>query len=528
MQLHAPRSSSHVTVADLHERSYRQYATRPAVLTDAGSQSYKQLGFQVHQLIEGLRARGMKRGDRGVIVLDNCPEYFQIDQALFVGGFIRVAISPRLHPLEIHHILEDSSATTLFTTAAIAESLRDILHKLPALRLVVTVYGGDLSLEEVRARGTDQAPQLMPRPDEHAALLYTSGTTGRPKGAALSHRNWLAMVRNCMTELPVVTSDDVVLHTAPLSHLSGYAAPVYFVRGAAHLAVQKFHAETVLDLLVRHRVTVLPMVPTILNLLTLAAESRPNVGTSLRSIVYAGSPIAPERLARARAVFGDVFTQFYGLSELPMPLTCLSVEDHRFDSAAGEPPSRLASAGRPNPFVELKVVDSEGDPLPDGSTGEILVRTDTCMTGYWNRPEASEEYFAPEGWAKTGDLGRFDEDGYLYIVDRIKDMIVSGGYNVYPTEVENAISTLDEVREVAVVGVPDETWGEAVCAFIVTREDVDLTEDQVVEACLSRLAAFKKPRTVVFVPELPKTGSGKLKKRELRDRFWTGNRRVGG
>lgn len=509
-------SGSRVTMAELHERSYRNYASRTAVKTGAGDLTYAELGNRVHRIVSGLRSRGIASGDRAVILLENRPYFFEIDQSLFVGGYVRVALSTRLHPMEIRFILEDCSASVIFTSTGILDSLRDELSKLPHVRLVVTVDDGPDSLSSLLAAGTPELPTTLPRLEDPAALLYTSGTTGAPKGATLSHGNWLAMVRNSMVELAPVTSKDVVLHVAPLSHLSGYAAPAFFIRGAAHIAMDRFDAKAVLDAIDQHGVTVVPMVPTMLNLLTLEAEARGwNDFPSLQSVIYAGSSIAPDRLARATRVFGDVFTQFYGLSELPMPLTCLSVEDHTFDQTQ-EPPARLASAGRPSPFVEARIVSSDGGPVPVGEVGEIWIRGDSTMMGYWNRPEATAEMLRPDGWAKTGDLGRFDQDGYLYVVDRLKDMIVTGGYNVYPAEVENAIATLPAVQEVAVVGVPNSTWGEAITAFVVVRERFTLTEAEVLGACRTQLAGYKKPRSIHFVPELPKTASGKLKKRELR------------
>jgi acyl-CoA synthetase (AMP-forming)/AMP-acid ligase II len=226
--------------------------------------------------------------------------------------------------------------------------------------------------------------------------------------------------------------------------------------------------------------------------------------------------MAPDRLARALSVFGPVFTQFYGLSETPMPLTCMSAPDHQrlLGSAS------LGSAGRPSAFVEIKLVDAQGREVPAGAEGEILVRGDSVMSGYWSNPEATVAMITADGWAHTGDVGRFDEGGYLHIVDRIKDLIITGGYNVYPTEVENAILSLESVLEVAVVGVPDEQWGEAIKAVVVARPGFDLDAERVVTACRERLADYKKPRSVEFVSALPKTGSGKLMRRKVRDEYW--------
>ncbi|MEV4596658.1 AMP-binding protein [Amycolatopsis sp. NPDC049253] len=517
-----------VTIAELHERAYRQFGSRIAVRDGDTALTYRELGDRVHRVVGGLTALGLRRGDRGVLLVANGLEFFESEHALFASGLVRTALSTRLHVREVVHILNDCAAAVVFADAAWAEQLAGIRAELPHLRFVVTVAGGpgDTTLDELRA--AEPARPVQPDAGDPAAILYTSGTTGLPKGATLSHAAWAAMVRNELLELPPAADDDLVLHVAPLSHLSGYVAPAYFVRGATHLTCAKFDPAVVLDLIESHRVTILPMVPTMLNLLVLAAEQRSGDRSSLHTVVYAGSPIAPDRLARARAVFGDVFVQFYGLSELPIPIACLSARDHAFDPGAGIP-ARLASAGRVSPFVEVKLVDDTGAEVGPGEIGEITVRGDQTMMGYWHLPDATAAILGPDGWAGTGDLGRFDDEGYLYLVDRKKDMVVTGGFNVYPTEIENVVSTVAGVAEVAVVGVPDETWGEALKAIVVVRGGFTVTADEVIAVCAEHLAGYKKPRSVEFVDELPKTGSGKIMRRRLRDRYWAGSdRKVGG
>jgi acyl-CoA synthetase (AMP-forming)/AMP-acid ligase II len=272
---------------------------------------------------------------------------------------------------------------------------------------------------------------------------------------------------------------------------------------------------------------VLPIVPTMLNMMLPALESRDWDTSSLHTVVYAGSAMAPDRLARLTACLGDVLVQGYGLTETPLPLTALSKKDH--SSRPGEPlPRRLGSAGRVNPFVELRLRTVDGRDAADGEDGEIQVRGDIVMLGYWNRPEATAEVLLEDGWAATGDVGRF-EDGFLHIVDRKKDMIVSGGFNVFPGEVENAIAALPGVLEVAVIGVPDERWGEAIKAVVAVRPGHHVTAEDIDRVCRERIAAYKRPRSVDFVDGLPKTGSGKIQRSELRRHYWAGRaRHVGG
>ena len=498
-----------VTLATLLERSYRHHAGEVAVVDGDRRMTYAQLGDRAHRVANALAELGVRRGDALVIVAGNRRELIGVDHGLWVGGFVRVALSNRLHPNEVAHIVGDCGAAAVVVEPEWADQLQGSTR--------VVVLGEPY--EDLVTGSSAEPPGVLPGAGDLAALLYTSGTTGMPKGAMLTHANWVAMARNSMVELPPIDRSDVVLHVAPLSHLSGYAAIPYFVGGATHVVLRRFEPPEVLETIGAERVTAVPLVPTMINLLLPTAEAGHRDTSSLRTILYAGSAIAPDRLARAVRAFGEVLVQFYGLSETPMPLTTLSARDHRFDPD-GCPPPRLASAGRVNPFVELRLLSDDAGEVPTGDVGEIAVRGDTVMAGYWGKPAETAEMIDDEGWARTGDLGRLDDDGYLYIVDRKKDMIVTGGYNVYPTEVENAISTLAEVEEVAVVGVPDERWGESIKAVVVRRPGAALSEEDVVEACTKALAGYKKPRSVEFVDQLPKTGSGKIMRRKVRDAYW--------
>jgi long-chain acyl-CoA synthetase len=526
---------SPVTVGSILETSYRRYAHRPALFKGDSVLSYAELGRRVHQLVAAWGSLGGTAGDRIAILSNNCPEFIEVSQAIFVGGYVRVTPSSKLHPREVVTILNDCRPRFLCVDAGWTDHVADPRAQVPSIESVIGLdqasSPGVMPYEELltsaRPEAPTEAPAAWPSPGDLCALLYTSGTTGQPKGAMLTHSNWGAMIRNSMIELPPLGVDEVVLHVAPLSHFSGYVEPTYSARGAAHVVEPSFQPERVLRSIERHRITAMPLVPTMLNMLVDTAEVGHYDLSSLRCIVYGGSGIAPDRLARAIAVFGDIFVQFFGLSETPMPLSALSARDHMFDASAPLP-SRLGSAGRVNPFVDLRICDEERRELDPGQVGEIVVRGDVVMAGYWEQPERTDEMIDADGWAATGDLGRVDEDGYLYIVDRKRDMIITGGYNVYPTEVENAIAALPHVQEVAVIGAPDERWGESVVAVVVVRPGFSLDEAAVVGACLERLADYKKPRRIEFVSELPRTGSGKIMRRLIRDRYWAGHaRRVG-
>lgn len=531
-----PRGVPSVTFAEVLRRSYEQFADRPAVVDGHETVTYRQLGERALRVGASLRRHGLVHGDRVVLLTANRPDFFEVEHAAFLGGFVRLALSPRLHPKEVAHIVRDADARALFVDPHWAGALDEIRAGCPDLAVTVgfgpVPDGASVDLSYLDLLAETPVPEPVPYPvlpDDIAALLYTSGTTGLPKGAAHSHRGWMQMIRNCLVEMPPVDERDLLLHVAPLSHFSGYVASPCFVRGAANLVLPRFDPKETLEALRDHSVTVLPMVPTMINMVTTAAEDLGSeVVTSLRAIIYGGSAIAPDRLRRATQVFGDVFLQFYGLSETPMPLTAMSRTAHMFDPSQ-PPPERLGSAGRRSPFVELRLLDEDGREVAAGDVGEIVVRSDSLMRGYWNKPAETAAMFDDEGWAATGDLGRMDADGYLYVVDRKKDMVVTGGYNVYPTEVENVISTLPGVQEVAVVGAPDEQFGECIVAVIALRPGHQVTETDILQVCSQELADFKKPRRIVFVDELPKTGSGKIQRKQVREPFWAAEqRRVGG
>ena len=525
-----PGTVEHVSLGTLMERSYRYYASRLAVLDGERRTTYGELGSRVHRIANALARAGIQPGERVALLSHNSSAYWEVEHALAVGGFIRVALTPRLHPREVVLIGNDCEPRVAFVDETWAEGLSDVAGEIPSLEHIVQISGEPVSVEplDVFLTGSDDTPPAaVPEAGDVAALLYTSGTTGRPKGATIMHGNLVAMLRSVQTEVPPIDTSDVVLHVAPLTHMSGGCAFTYFTRGATQTMLPVFDPREVLDAIEQLTVTVIPLVPSMLNRLVEAYEDNPIDASSLRAVIYGGSPIAPDRLARAIKAFGEVFIQLYGLSEAVMPLSALSQRDHRF-SEDGSAPSRLASAGRPHPFWELRIIDDDGNELPVGHEGEIIVRGDNVMAGYWNDPEQTAEMIDANGWAHTGDVGRIDEEGYLTIVDRKRDMIVSGGFNVYPTEVENAILTLVGVREAAVVGAPDDRWGEAVTAVVAVRPGHTVTAEDVIAACRENLAAYKAPKDVHFVDELPKSGVGKILRRDVRERFWAERqRRVG-
>ncbi|MEV0053419.1 AMP-binding protein [Saccharopolyspora shandongensis] len=458
------------TLAELVAAAHRAFAARPAV----GALTFGDLGAQARAAATALRRLGLRPGDRVLIALDNRPEVLALEHALWLGGFVRVAVSTRLHPAEIAAIADDCAAAAVVTELDV-----------PGHRAIAP--GAELF--------SGPADDFEPRrdPDELAALMYTSGSTGRPKGARVTSGAWVAMVEAMWQELPPIGPDDVVLHVAPMSHFSGSVGSAYSLAGAAAVPLTRFDVVEAVAAIERHRVTAVTLVPTMLERLAEVVD-RP---TSLRAVVYGAAPISVPVMRRAQEALGTVLYQFYGLSEALAPLTVLSAADH----ATGDP-QVLSSIGRPVDSVDLSIMD-----------GEIAVRGPQIMPGYWGGEPLRD------GWFRTGDLGRLDAAGRVHLAGRRSELIVTGGFNVHPAEVEQAIAALDGVAEVAVLGVPDARWGEAVSAAVVRRPGSEVSEEDVRRACASRLAGYKKPRRVVFLPELPQTSTGKPDRKRLRAAF---------
>ncbi len=520
-------SSTTVSLGTLLEQSYRNNANSLAVIDGNRQLTYRQLGERVHRAINAFLSLGTRPGEPIVLVSNNRAEFLEVDHASVVGRFIRVAEVPRLHPREIAQVINDCSARVVVVEESWLEKLLSIRAELSTVEHII-VFGeardGILSYEELLRQASDAPPTAFPGPDDIGWLLYTSGTTGRPKGVTLSHANLVAMVRNILLEMPPLDGNDIIAHTAPLGHMSGAVGLCGLIRGATQLPLPKFDAHELLRVVEQYKVTVMIAVPTMLNLLTLAAEEGTYDVSSLRLIPYGASAIAPDRLFRAIRIFGEVFVQFYGQSEAPLPISSLSQRAHRANPD-GSIPDRLSSAGRVNPAVEVRIVDPDHREVPFGDVGEVAIRSDMVMLGYWNQPEATAEAIDKEGWLYTGDVGRFDEEGYLHIVDRKKDMVVSGGFNIYPSEVEHVISTIRGVQEVAVVGIPNEQWGEAITAVVVLRPGYQLSAEEVISVCRNNLASYKSPKRVEFWEVLPKSERGKILRREIRAKYWNDRER---
>ena len=484
--------------------------------------TWSQLHARALRLAAGLRAEH-PAGARIVIASENRPEILEVMFGTWAAGQALVPVNYKLHPREMADIIADAGASLVIASPSLAGGLAaamaarlgdDRPHardghgvaadaRAPAVVAIGTA-GYDGLFAAVPAAPADVAP------DDLAWLFYTSGTTGKSKGAMLSHRNLLTVTIGHLADVEQFDERACQIHAAPMSHGSGLYIPAYVSRGAAQVvpASAGFDPDEVLDLCDGHPGCGMFLAPTMVQRLRLAAEAAGRAPAGLRTIVYGGGPMYVEELKRSLAVFGQVFVQIYGQGESPRTITWLRREDH----ASGDD-ALLGSVGRVRTGMQVAVLDDAGRPLPAGEIGEVVCRGDAVMQGYWNNPQASREALRG-GWLYTGDLGSLDARGYLTLRDRSKDVVISGGSNIYPREVEEALLTHPAVSEVSVVGRPDREWGEVVVAFVVSPAGV--TAEELDRHCLERIARFKRPKHYRFVDALPKNSYGKVLKRELR------------
>lgn len=505
-------------LAEAISRAAREHGSRTALIEGERRLTFAETEALSNRIASGLLALGLAKGERVALLLPNCIEFVCADLALIKAGLVRVPLNPRLTAAEIEYILQDSGAAVLLFGSAHAEAVAGFRERLPALRHHLCVG------EEFAALVQSGRPEPIAVPVTDAdpyMILYTSGTTGKPKGAVTNLRSrWVTLFHVYANEL-FVRETDVMLHIASLAHGSGTKVLPFYLKGAANLLMPKFTPAEFFALVQRWRVTATWLVPTTLLMLLDDPERERYDLSSLQTITYAGAPIAADRLRQAIEVFGPILLQVYGLSEAPQPDLVLRKEDHSLAQVA-----RLGSAGRPALGVAVRVVKPDGSEVAPGSgeIGEIILAGEQIMTGYWGRPEATAEVIR-EGWFYTGDLARVDEDGYIYIIDRAKDLIISGGYNVYPREVEEVLYQHQAVAEAAVVGIPDRKWGEAVHAFVALRVGAESNAQELIAFCRERLADYKCPKSIQFATNLPKSPNGKILKRPLRSIYWQGQER---
>ena len=488
----------------------RRQPEAPAVSDSIHAWSYREFARRISCLAGGFTARGLAPGDRVILCMENCAEFLEMMFACWTAGLCAVPVNARLHVREIEHIARDSNARLLVSTPSLAANLDPLEQSVESLSPIISTRSGDYTalLEGAPVRPVDTAAT------DRAWLFYTSGTTGRPKGAVLSHRNLLFMSHCYYADIDMLDERDTNLHAGPLSHGAGLYALPHLLRGGHQVVLPHFEVDAILGALQRHSRVSMFAAPTMLTRLVHAPAVAAADLSNLRTIFYGGGPMYVADLERALQLFGPRLYQLYGQGESPMTITGLAKRLHA-DQAHPSWRDQLGSCGVPRTGVLVKVVDDHDRELPSGEVGEVVTSSDCVMDGYWNNPTATEETLRG-GWLHTGDLGSFDEDGFLTLRDRSKDMIISGGSNIYPREIEEVLLRHPDLVEVSVVGRPHPEWGEEVVAFVVTRPGAVIAIAALDRLCLDHIARFKRPRDYRFVDALPKNNYGKVLKTELR------------
>ena len=512
-----------VTVAGVIRRQAIERGERPAILFGDGTITYAQLDARSSRVAQGLLSLGVGGQDRVAFIDKNGPAFFEV---LFGGAkvnAVNVGVNWRLAPAEMAYTVNDARARILFVGADFYPQVEEVEDQLASVEKIIAL--GDhprwTSYESWLAEQAAGDPGVESAPEDVALQLYTSGTTGLPKGAMLTNRNLDCLFDGVAPEWEF-DGDSVNLVASPLFNIAGGGWALLGMHcGCRSVLVREPTPPGLLAAIPAHRVTNALLVPALLQFLLQVPGCAETDFSSLRAIVYGASPISEKVLAESMRTFGCHFIQAYALTEHTGAVTILRHEEHDLAN-----PARLRSAGRPHPWIELRIVDAASlASCPVGAVGEVWVRSCQVMKGYWNRPEDTTATITEDGWLRTGDAGYLDEDGFLFLHDRVKDMIISGGQNIYPAEVENVLMSHPEVADVAVIGVPDERWGETVKAIVVARPGTSPSADSIIAHARTQIAHFKCPTSVDFVTALPRNPSGKVLKRELREPFWRGRER---
>lgn len=515
------------TIADIPPTHAEQQPDAIAFSFEGRLTTYAEFDRHTDQVANALLAGGVKKGDRICYLGKNSDHYFELFLGAAKMGAVITPIGWRLAPPEVAYIVNDSRAPFFFVGPEFTGNAKKVLEEAPNVKTVITMEGGApewQSYESWRDAASAKPPNVELKPSDIAIQLYTSGTTGRPKGAMLMHSNFIEthkILKQVDLGWNIWTKDDISLVAMPVAHIGGSGWGLWGLRaGAKNIVAREFDPGKVLDFIQNERISKIFLVPAAIQIVLRDPRARQTDYSRMKQIAYGASPIPLDLLREAVEVFGCGFVQMYGMTETTGTIVALPPEDHDVN---GNP--RMRSAGKPLPSVEITVLDEAGNKLPPGKVGEIATRSPWNMAGYWNLPEATAKTIDADGWLRTGDAGYIDEDGYVYIHDRVKDMIISGAENIYPAEVESAIYGHPDVADVAVIGVPDDKWGEAVKAMVVPKPGTNPRAEDIIAFARQRIAGYKVPKSVDFIEALPRNASGKILRRELREPFWAGKER---
>ena len=512
------------TVAGIIRAHGVERGTAPAIDFEGDTISFGELHRRSSQVARGLEAAGVGAQDHVAFIDKNGPAYFEVLFGAAKINAVTVGVNWRLAPAEMAYIVNDARAKAVVVGPEFVPHLEKIEADLETV-VVILVLGDHpryTRYETWREAQPDRDPGAASAPDDVALQLYTSGTTGLPKGAMITNENFFGLLDRIGGPWRF-GSDSVNLCAMPMFHIAGSGwSLVGMFHGCLSVVMRDVDPARILELIASRRVTNALLVPAVIQFLLATPGVEETDYSSLHTVVYGASPITDTVLAQAMRTFGCDFIQVYGLTETTGAIVQLEACDHDQEAR----PHLLRSCGKPYPWVELRVVDPEGRDCEPGVVGELWVRSRQNMKGYWNQAAETAKTITPDGWLRTGDAGYVDSDGYVFLHDRVKDMIVSGGENIYPAEVENALMRHPEIADVAVIGVPDERWGETVKAVVVLGPESALSETEIIAFAREHLGRFKCPTSIDFAATLPRNPSGKLLKRELREPYWAGRERL--
>lgn len=515
------------TVADTIRYWAAERPGTAATIFEGRTTTYEAFDRHASQIANGIIEAGVAPQSRIGYLGKNSDLYFELLFGAAKANVVMVGINWRLAPPEVEYIANDAQVEMLFVDQEFFGLVDQIKESLRTVKVFVTMSGRHDEWQDFtswRDGQSDTDPMLPIASDDVCVQMYTSGTTGRPKGVQMTNFGFFSLrdSESRAGEWARFAEDDVIMVPMPVFHIGGTGWGFYgFYNGVPVVILAQAEPGLIIQAIQDYKVTKVFVVPAVLQFMLQHELSKDADFSYVRVVLYGASPIPEDTLVRAMETFKCPFVQMYGMTETNGTIVYLPFEEHKIGS------ERLKAAGKPYDVVEVIIADGQGNALPPREVGEILIKTPSIMKGYWNLPEATAEATA-DGWYHSGDAGYLDEEGYIYVYDRVKDMIVSGGENIYPAEVESALSRHEAVADVAVIGVPSERWGEEVKAIIVPVPGADVTEDDIVEFARTQIAGYKCPKSVDFVEDLPRNPSGKLLKKELREPYWAGvERRVG-
>ncbi len=490
--------------------------------------TYAELGEKSNRVANALLDLGLSKGDRIAVLMWNAIEYLYIDYGSAKIGAVKVPLNHMLVMDDVDFRLGDSQPRAVVVDEFFLPWILALRTKHPSISVIVCITdrpeelpAGIHSFHALIGQASSENPKVEVDQDDLLALMYTGGTTGISKGVMHTHKSFISIVYSQALEWNVAW-DEVLLIMAPLPHATGFMVPSVLLKGGKVIITKGFDPPEMCQIIQRERVTWTFMVPTMIYVLLDYMDRNSFDFSSLRTIFYGAAPMSPERLKIAIEKFGPIFMQGYSQMEVANQTTVFNIQEHI--EAAGKYPRRLSSCGRPVIMSQVRIVDEQGIDVPVGEIGEIITRGPHMMRGYWKREEDTKEAIK-SGWLYTGDMASMDEDGFIYIVDRKKDMIISGGLNVYSAEVESVLMQHPSIKQAAVIGIPDEKWGEAVMASVVLESDTAADQKDIMAFCRERLSAYKRPKVLDFVDNLPATPYGKIDKKALRAKHWAGRER---